>query len=225
MTRNCSFGAVAKCRIPNFKWDSYGVYVNEPLVSPFRGFGNAQVIFAVESHMDMAAEKLGISPVAIRRKNILREGETNANGEIVHSIGVSQCLDKVLEAIKIDEKPRSEGVWIRGKGFAIGNKYSLAPSASSARIKVSEEGDLIVYHGSTEMGQGCDTVMAQIAAEEFGISVDRIRVAYSEARTCRMTRAPCRAAPLIIRERRKTGLPGCQAADLCTSRAAVGCTT
>ena len=181
VTRNCSFGAVGTYRIPNFKFDSYGVYLNEPVATAFRGFGSTQVIWAIESHMDMLAEKLGIDPVTIRKKNLLREGEINVTGEVTHSIGVEQCLDKVLEFIKLNEKPKVEGVWRRGKGFSIGNKYSLAPSASMARVKVMEDGNIIVYHGSSELGQGCDTVMAQIGAEEFGISVDKVKIAFSDS--------------------------------------------
>ncbi len=181
ITRNCSFGAVGIYRVPNFKWDSYGVYTNGPPVGAFRGFGSTQLCWAIESHMDMLAERLGIKPVEIRRRNFLREGEPNATGEIMHSIGVGQCLEKVAEFIKLDEKPRDEGVWRRGKGISAGNKYSEAPTASIARVKVMEDGGITVYHGSNEVGQGCDTVMAQIAAEEFGISVDEVKIAFSDS--------------------------------------------
>ena len=140
-----------------------------------------QVVFAIESHMDMAADKLGIDRIAIRKKNLLREGDENASGEIVHSIGNEKCLDEVAEFIKMGERSAPEGVLRKGKGLSVGNKYSLAPSASSARIKVTEEGNIIVYHGSSELGQGCDTVMAQIAAEEFGIPFDRVSIAYSDS--------------------------------------------
>ena len=181
VTRRCAFEAVGTYRLPNFKWDSYGVYTNEPTASAFRSFGCPQVIWAIESHMDMLAEKLGINPVEMRRKNLLQEGEPNACGEITHSIGVEQCLDKVVEFIKLDEKPKGEGVWRRGKGIGIGDKFSLAPSASMAKVKVMEDGSITVYHGAEEHGQGCDTVMAQIAAEEFGISVDEVKIAFSDS--------------------------------------------
>ena len=181
VTRNCAFGSMGSYCIPNFKWDSYGVYLNEPVTTSLRGFGNTEVIWAVESQMDMLAERLGISPVTIRKKNLLKEGETNAYGEITHSIGVEQCLEKVLKIIRPEDKPKTRGVWRRGKGISIGNKYSLAPSASTAKLKVREDGSVVVYHGSSELGQGCDTVMAQIAAQEFGLSVDQVTIAYSDS--------------------------------------------
>jgi carbon-monoxide dehydrogenase large subunit len=181
ITRNCAFGAVGTYRVPNFKWDSYGVYLNHPLTTSFRGFGSTQVTWALESQMDMLAEKLGIGPVEIRKKNSLREGEANLTSEIVHSIGVEHCLDKMVEFIRLDEKAKDEGVWRKGKGIAVGNKYSEAPTTSVARVKVEEDGSIVVYHGAQEIGQGCDTVLAQIAAEEFGISVDQAKIAPSDS--------------------------------------------
>lgn len=176
VTRNCAFGAVGTYRVPNFKWDSYGVYVNGPTTGGFRGLGSTQVEWAIEQHMDMLAGELGIDPVEIRRKNLLKEGEPMVNGEITHSIGVEECLNKMAEFLKPDEKPKKEGVWRRGKGIAVANKYTLAPTAGGARVKVMEDGNIALYHGAEEVGQGCDTVMAQIAAEEFAVSVDKIKI-------------------------------------------------
>lgn len=181
VVRNCSFAAVGTYKVANFKWDSYGVYLNDPIANPFRGFGNTQVAFAIESQMNMLAEKLGLSPVEIREKNLLREGDINATGEITHSIGAAACLRRVLKEIDYGRPAQSSGKWVHGKGFGLANKYSLAPSASSATVKLTEDGDIILYHGSSELGQGCDTVMAQIAAEEFETSVDRVKIAYSDS--------------------------------------------
>jgi len=175
VTRNCAFGAVGTYRVPNFKLDSYGVYINGPTTGGFRGLGSTQVEWAIEQHMDMLAEKLGIGPVEIRRKNLLKEGEPMVNGEITHSIGVEECLNKMAEFIKPEEKPDGEGVWRWGKGITVANKYTLAPTAGGCRVKVCADGNIALYHGAEEVGQGADTVMAQIAAEEFGISVDRIK--------------------------------------------------
>lgn len=184
LTRSCAFGAVGTYRIPNFKLDSYGVYTNLPLSTGFRGVGNPQVEFAIESHMDMLAERLGISPVDIRLRNMLHEGETNVTGEITHSIGAKECLDKVVQHIKLEEKLKNDGVWKKGKGIAVGNKYSAAPAVDIVKVEVKEDGSIIIYHGADEVGQGCNTVMAQIAAEVFGVSVDRIKVIFSDTRFC-----------------------------------------
>ncbi len=180
-TRNSAFGAVGSYRLPNLKWDSYGVYLNNPLAVPYRGFGTTQVLWAVEQHMDMLAEKLGINPVEIRRKNLLREGDENATGEITHSIGAAGCLDKVVKFLEPDKKPESNGIWRRGKGISVSNKYSqVPPTHSTAMVRVLEDDSIQVWTGAEEVGQGCDTAMAQIAAEEFGISVDQVRIALTD---------------------------------------------
>jgi CO/xanthine dehydrogenase Mo-binding subunit len=175
VARNCAFGAVGTYRIPNFKLDSYGVYTNNPIATGFRGLGTPEVAFAIESHMDMLAEKLGIDKFEIRRKNILREGEPNVTGEITHSIGSEECLNKIAEWIKMEEKPAPDGVWRRGKGIGLSNKYTLAPSTASARVEINQDEDVMLYHGAEEVGQGCDTIMVQIAAEELGVPVDKVK--------------------------------------------------
>ena len=176
IARNCSFGAVAAYRMPNYKWDSYSVYTNTPIRTALRGLGTPEVLWAIEQQMDILAEKLGIDPVEIRRKNILREGEEHANGQPVHSIGARECLDKVADFIEWDKKPKAEGIWRRGKGIALGNKYTLAPGSESAAVRLHQDGTLEVRHSLPELGQGLNTVVAQITAEEFGVSMDRIKV-------------------------------------------------
>ncbi len=179
--RNCTFGVVGAYRVPNLKVDSYAVYINEPVTTPFRGFGSSQVIWAIESHMDMIAEKLGIDPVEIRRKNLLKEGDVNANREIVHSIGAKECLEKVAEYLEWGKKPREEGgPWRRGKGLALGNKYSVSPTSAMAKVRVLGDGVVEVYHSADEIGQGVNTAMAQIAAEELGVTMDKIRVVWAD---------------------------------------------
>lgn len=181
VTRNSQFGAVSTYRVPNFKWDSYGVYTNEPPSGSFRGFGTVKVSWAIESHMDMLAEKLGMDPVEFREKNILREGDTNVTGEIVHSIGAAGCLDKVAEWIGWGKKPEQPGgPWRIGKGLAVGGKHSMSPTAACATVKIHEDATIEVRHGIEEVGQGCNTILAQIAAEEFGVPMDTIKVVWGD---------------------------------------------
>ena len=176
VARNCSFGAVAVYRMPNYKWDSYSVYTNTPIRTALRGLGTPEVLWAIEQQMDILAEKLGIDAVEIRRKNILGEGEEHANGQPVHSIGARECLDKVADFIEWNKKPKAEGIWKRGKGVALGNKYTMAPGSESAAVKLHEDGTLEARHSLPELGQGLNTVVAQITAEEFDVSMDRIKV-------------------------------------------------
>ncbi len=184
VTRNSAFGAVGTYNIPNLNYDSYGIYTNEPPSSALRGFGSTQTVYAIESQMDMIAEKLGMDAVELRRKNVLKEGDVNATGEITHSIGARECLDSIAKYLKPDEKPGTKDNWRMGKGISLGSKYSAAPNITTATVKLSKDGSITVYHSADEMGQGCNTVAAQIAAEEFGISVDNVRVVFADTLNC-----------------------------------------
>lgn len=180
VTQNCSSVAVCMYRVPHLKWDGYAVYTNTPKRRGMRGYGVNEVTFAIESNMDIAAEKLGMDAVELRRKNLLREGEAMLNGEIIHSNAVVECLDKVCESINLNEKSPSEGSWRTGKGVALGNKYSSPGSHYGAKIVVTDNERAVVYHGADAIGQGVNTVMAQIAAEEFGISPDGVDIVFSD---------------------------------------------
>lgn len=185
MVSRATSAAIGTYRVPNFRLDSYGVYTNEPLTAPFRGFGCPEIEWAIEQQMDMIAEKLGIDPIDIRRRNILNNGERDAGGMITHSIGVRECLDKVVEWISWNEKPIKEiEPWKRGKGIAIGNKSLLGGSSSVIIVRVGQDGKIEVRTGATEIGQGIMTCLAQIAAEEFSISVDRIKVVSGDTIFC-----------------------------------------
>ncbi|MBI4529728.1 MAG: xanthine dehydrogenase family protein molybdopterin-binding subunit [Deltaproteobacteria bacterium] len=183
VTQNCSAAAICMYRIPHLKWDGYAVYTNTPKRRGMRGYGVNEVTFAIESNMDIAAEKLGIDPVELRRKNLLREGEPMLNGEIIHSIGVAECLDRVCESIDLNEKSAPLGQWRKGKGLALGNKYSSPGSHYGAKIQVTENERITLYHGADAIGQGVNTVMAQVAAEEFGILPDKVDIIFSDTAT------------------------------------------
>lgn len=180
VTQNCSSVAVCMYRVPHLKWDGYAVYTNTPKRRGMRGYGVNEVTFAIESNMDIAAEKLRMDSVDLRRKNLLTEGEAMLNGEIIHSNAVAECLDKVCQSINLKEKSPSEGSWRKGKGVALGNKYSSPGSHYGAKIVVTDNERVVVYHGADAIGQGVNTVMAQIAAEDFGISPDSVDVVFSD---------------------------------------------
>ncbi|MBM2831427.1 MAG: coxL, partial [Dehalococcoidia bacterium] len=179
---SCTFAAAATYRVPNFKVDSYAVATNEPPAVAMRGFGAGQVELAIESQMDMLAEKLEMDPAEIRRKNILMEGEEDGCGMPVYSIGVEDCLDRVTEWIdRNKDVSGEEGPWRRGSGIAIVNRQIPAGTTSVVHVKVHEDGVIEVRHSAHDQGQGCNTVLAQIAAEEFKMSVDRVKVRYGDA--------------------------------------------
>lgn len=181
VTKNAAFGAVGSYRVPHFKLDSYGVATNTPPTGAFRGFGSTEVIWAVESQMDMIAERLGIDPVEIRRKNLLKEGEEDVCGMITHSMGARECLDKVAEWIEWGkESSVGEGPWRLGKGIALGNKYTMAGTQSIVHVKVHQDATIELRYSTHEVGQGCNTALAQMAAEEFGTSIDKIKLVQTD---------------------------------------------
>ncbi|MBI2854553.1 MAG: xanthine dehydrogenase family protein molybdopterin-binding subunit [Chloroflexi bacterium] len=180
--RNGSFGS-SQYRIPNFRWDAYGVYTNEPPSGAFRGFGNAQPFWAMEQHMDIIAEKLRMDPVELRQKNLIAEGEENLRGEKTHSMGAAECLDKVAQWIgwgRPTSQPSSNTVKV-AKGFALANKYTQVDTIASALVRFNKDGFVDVFHGSDEIGQGSQTVLAQIAAEELGVPVEKIKVIWGDS--------------------------------------------
>ena len=127
--------------------------------------------------MDMLAEKLDLGRARIRRKNILLKGEKNAFGEKIQSIGVRNCLDMVEESIQLNSPSlQSTGPWRRGKGIAIGGKQNAIRGRSEAEIVVHEDLTIEARYSADETGMGSETIMAQVVAEEFGISPENIRV-------------------------------------------------
>jgi CO/xanthine dehydrogenase Mo-binding subunit len=181
LATNLTYALVGTYRIPHMNVDAYAVYTNEPEAISFRGFGSSQPIWAVETQMDMIAERLGISPVDIRRRNILHEGEENGHGEYTHSIGARQCLEKVVEELNRKERPTHvpDG-WRVGRGLALGNKYCFPGVTSFGWVKIHEDGTIEVRHSADNFGQGANTVMTQIAAEVFKISPERVRVFWGD---------------------------------------------
>ncbi|MBM2832263.1 MAG: coxL [Dehalococcoidia bacterium] len=176
-TKNCVFPVTSLYRVPNCHIDAYGVATNEATPVSFTGFGNAQIAFALEQQMDMMADRLGLDPLEIRRRNILREGDEDACGQTVHSTGAKECLEKAAQWIELDKEPPLErGPWRRGKGVGMGCKHTLTGDTSVVSVKVHEDAAIEVRHSAHEQGMGCMTVLTQIAAEAFKTSVDKVRL-------------------------------------------------
>jgi len=170
-------------KIPNIKFDGYVVYTNNVYGGAFRGYGNPQITFAAESHIDMIAEKLGMDVLDLSLQNIVEPGyETISNCQIT-SCGLRECLIRAADATGWRQKRRRPGQ--RGIGMASmqhaggGIKIffgNINCNYSSAAMKMNEDGSVNLMTGSSDIGQGSDTVLAQIAAEELGIRFEDIRV-------------------------------------------------
>ncbi len=168
----------------NIKTDSFLVYTNTVPGGAFRGFGNPPMDFALESHMDALAEKLGMDPVELRLKNARRVGEVSVHGWDVKSCALTECIEKAAEEIRWKEKKalpkpvrrKPRGVGIGCMIHVSGCRYYPGFYGSNAVVTIGDSGQVYLFSGESELGQGCKTVMAQIVAEELGICVEDIVV-------------------------------------------------
>jgi CO/xanthine dehydrogenase Mo-binding subunit len=179
--RNAAFGPAANYRIPNFSLDAYGVYTNQRMAGAYRGFGNAEALWGMESQMDMVAEALHMDRLEFRMLNCIDEDDLNAFGEKMHSVGGKECLQAVAKAIEWGKKTEGKQPHLkRGKGIALGNKYSLAPTASAAIVKVHPDGLVELRTSTVDLGQGSSTIFSQMIAEEFKVPVSKVRVLHPD---------------------------------------------
>ncbi len=184
VAKKSGYTAAGPYRIPNLKIDSYSVYTNKPPAGAFRGFGVSQSAWAVESQMDIMAAALKLDPLELRLKNGYVDGDRFVTEETLRSVGLKDCLDGVAKSIGWEDKrlksskvqKLNDGSLKRGKGLACMIKATITPSISCAAIKLNEDSSLSIYCGTVEMGQGSETVLAQIAGEELGIPLRQIQV-------------------------------------------------
>lgn len=178
--------------IEHVRADCYAMYTNNPPAGAFRGFGVTQSAFAVESMMDMLAEKLNIDPIELRRINALHVGSVTNTGQILReSVGLMECIDKVSSAMcrvsglpeKDVFKPRvtpDTPHLVRSWGFAAAYKNTGlgggAPDKAGADVELYADGTFEVRSSSAEMGQGLVTVMRLVVAEEMSVPPEQVRV-------------------------------------------------
>ena len=138
----------------------------------FRGFGNPQQIWAVESNLNEAARVLDIDPVELRLRNLAKPGDPFIPGDTPADGDWAMSLRRAAEMIGWGE-PVPEG---RGRGIAVGLKSGPTTGLSHATVRLLADGSAVLYSGTSDMGQGARTIFAQIVAEELGVPVDRITV-------------------------------------------------
>ncbi|MDR3331255.1 MAG: xanthine dehydrogenase family protein molybdopterin-binding subunit [Synergistaceae bacterium] len=170
-------------RFKSSKTDAYLVYTNLIPTSGFRGYGNSQMHFALESFIDMCSRKIGLDPVDVRLKNCVHKGDTTLHKWKIKSCGLSECITKAREEISKNRSPKEDdgGRIKRGIGIACmnhvsGNRGGDKFDGSSAMVRIHEDGNVMVFSGEADMGQGSRTVFAQIAAETLGVEISSITV-------------------------------------------------
>jgi len=171
--------------VPAVHADVYGVHTNNVFTGAMRGFGSPQVNFAVEQLMDIAADRLGISPVEIRRRNMVRQGSTTITGQVLggHTVSLPQVLDAVLAASGFEGKlarcSRGAGDTMYGIGLAMSYRgMSLGAEGTdfnAAIVNVQADGSILLEVAIHENGQGAESAMVLLLAEQLGVDKGRIR--------------------------------------------------
>src|SRR5690606_6930667 len=203
-----------------YRFDSTRVYTNKPACGPKRGHGSVQPRFAFEVQLDKVAERLGIDPIEIRRRNFIGERTRTINELRVTSNGFLQCLDAVERASdwksKFRRMPYGRGVGVAGSCYISGTNYPIYPNEmpqAAIQIQIERSGRVAVFTGASEIGQGSNSMVAYIAAEELGVPLEYVRVhatdtdmvpvdlgAYSSRETFMVGNA-CRMAASELRKR------------------------
>lgn len=170
-------------QVPHVKVRSRMTYTNNPWSGAMRGFGVPQIAFAHESQMDLLAQALKMDPIEIRKKNALRVGsETATSQTLTASVGIGETLERIKEwrskvsCLKEDPKRPyiRRGIGVGSMWYGIGNTGVANPS--TARIELSPKGEVKLYIGVADIGQGSDIVLLQIASESLGTELNVIQL-------------------------------------------------
>lgn len=165
------------------KGDAYTVFTNMPVSGAMRAYGIPQITFAIESHVDEIAKNLNLDPIEIRKLNMMKLGFID-NGIKCYSNGLEECIEKGKKYIdwdnKIEAYKNQNGLVRRGVGMAIFSYatgvYPISLETAACRIILNQDGSVQVQMGATEIGQGADTVFAQMISEVLDISIDNVHI-------------------------------------------------
>ncbi len=167
-----SYTSMGPYRCPSVRILARSVLSHTVPSTAFRGFGNPQQIWAVESNMDEAARTLGIDPLELRLLNLARPGEEFIPGDTPADGDWAQAVRRAAELIGWDQAP-PDG---RGRGIAVGLKSGPTTGLSYSTVRLLVDGSVVVYAGTSDMGQGARTIFAQIAADELGAPLEWVTV-------------------------------------------------
>ncbi len=175
----------------NYSFNATRFYTNKPACGPKRGHGSVQPRFAFEIHLDMLASKLNIDPIELRKKNFVGEQAKTINEQQINSLGLVPCLDAVAKASNWQKNryslPKNQGMGVASSMYISGTNYPIYPNKmpqSSVNIKIDRSGLVTMFSGVADLGQGCDSILAQIACEELGVSFNNIKVITGDSDLC-----------------------------------------
>ncbi len=173
----------APYQMPAYRFHSTRAYTNKPACGPKRGHGSVQPRFAFEVQLDRIAEALAIDPIELRRRNFLGSDTRTVNDLRVTSNGFLECLDAVERASdwkrKFGRLSYGRGVGVAGSTYITGTNYPVYPNEmpqSGIQLQVDRSGRVAVFSGASEIGQGVDSMVTYIVAEELGVPLEHIRV-------------------------------------------------
>ena len=172
VVQKAGFLGAGPYRIPHVKIISRGIFSNTAPTTAFRGFGATHLCFAIESQLNEAAGRLNLDPVDIRLRNLPLKGDVLIPGDNPVDGDWKSALVRAAEAVEWSAPPRE----CYGRGIAIGIKSSVPATFSSAEVRLQYDGSAAVYVGTTEMGQGSKTVMADLVSRSLGLPYDHIQV-------------------------------------------------
>ncbi|CAA7602014.1 Aldehyde oxidase and xanthine dehydrogenase, a/b hammerhead domain protein [Acididesulfobacillus acetoxydans] len=171
--------------VPALSYEPRTVYTNLPVAGAMRGYGSPQLVYALECHMEDIARKIQLDPIDLRRKNLIKIGHIDElSDNKVLSCGIRECLEKGKALIRWEEKQkafeRQTGDKRRGLGVACfsyaSGTHPVGLEIAGARIVLNQDGSVQLQTGAAEIGQGSDTVLAQIAAEVLGLPLGKVHV-------------------------------------------------
>ena len=168
-----SYTANGPYRVPNVRIHARSVLSHTVPSTAFRGFGNPQQIWAVESNMDEASRQLAIDPLDLRLRNLAQKGEAFIPHDTPADGDWAQAVERAAEIIGWRTSSPAAG---RGRGIAVGLKSGPTTGLSYATVRLLVDGSVVVYAGTSDMGQGARTIFAQIAAQELGAPLDWVTV-------------------------------------------------
>ncbi|MFH1124251.1 MAG: molybdopterin cofactor-binding domain-containing protein, partial [Pseudomonadota bacterium] len=176
-------------RVPNVRYEAKCIYTNNTWSQAMRGYGNPQATFAIESNMDQLAEKAGIDPMEFRLINANEPGELTPQRLKVTTCGLKECIREVGKRLDWESRRKAGKVEGRGMGMAslihVGGGARVYKSDGCGTIvKVDDFGRVDVFTGATDIGQGADTVISQIVAEEMGVLPEDINILDRDTDVC-----------------------------------------
>ena len=175
----CANRCFGPYRVPALRVRGRAVYTNTTPASSYRGFGAPQGALSGEVNLDMAAQQLGIDPVDLRRRNLVAPGETIMPGKRPMDADLLADMETVAEALFEHTLIEEPGIR-RGRALALSASDAGASPVSTAMVRMHADGSATLLTGSTELGQGSNTVLAQIVARELGLDIDQVAVGQSD---------------------------------------------